>query len=95
MATADSDYALEDSRESEEEEEKQDKEDVKLSNSELKSKNSEMRKRGFFLPLWSQRGSRNGAVLKDFDKDEAEASYLRIKEKDMDFNKIMPLSRQS
>ena len=85
----------EEDEEEESEEEQEQKKDEKLSNVEMKAKNSEMRKRGFFQPLWSQRGSRNEALLKDLEKDIAESSYYRIKEKDMDFNKIIPLSRQT
>ena len=97
MATTDQNYNVEDDQESQEssEEEEKDKENEKLSTIEMKSKNSELRKKGYFQPLWSQRGSRNEALLKDFDKDEEESNYYRIKEKDMDFNKIMPLSRQT
>ena len=61
----------------------------------MKAKNIEMKKKGYFQPKWSERGSRNEALLRDLDKSEKECQFYRIKEKQMDWNKIVPLCSQT
>ena len=68
-------------------------EKVRYSRDELKAKSSELRKKGYYQPMWTERGGKNSQLILDMEKPYNEARFARFKESQMNYNSIIPKTK--
>ena len=60
---------------------------------DLRRESCALIKKGYFMPRWNERGGKNSDLILDMKKPEKESSFYRFYEKEIDYNKIVPLKK--